>query len=51
MKGDNLQYWRWVKAQRQADLTLELARDEDPNLIKSLKQQVTEAEAKIQELE
>ena len=51
MKGDNKTYWTWIKNQRLADIVLEEARDGDYNLIKSLKQQLEEAEAKIKEIE
>ena len=46
MKGDNKTYWTWIKNQRLADIVLEEARDGDYNLIKSLKQQLAEAEAR-----
>jgi len=51
MKGDNKTYWTWIKNQRLADIVLEEARDGDYNLIKSLKQQLAEAEARIKEIE
>lgn len=51
MSGNNKVYWTWIKNQRLADIALEEARGEDDNLIKSLKQQLEEAEAKIKEIE
>ena len=51
MEGDNKVYWTWIKNQRLADIALEEARDADHNLIKSLKQQLEEAEARIKEIE
>tara|TARA_R110000796_G_scaffold103601_2_gene213015 strand:+ start:1281 stop:1436 length:156 start_codon:yes stop_codon:yes gene_type:complete len=51
MKGDNLTYWRRILAERKKDLVLEQSRDEDDNLIKLLKLQLTEAEDRIKELE
>tara|TARA_B110000467_G_C18233445_1_gene430106 strand:+ start:438 stop:602 length:165 start_codon:yes stop_codon:yes gene_type:complete len=51
MSSDNKVYWTWIKNQRLADIALEEARDADHNLIKSLKQQLAEAEAKIKEIE
>ena len=51
MNGDNKTYWTWIKNQRLADIVLEEARDGDYNLIKSLKQQLAEAEARIKEIE
>ena len=49
MNGDNKIYWTWIKNQRLADIALEEARGKDDNLIKSLKQQLEEAEAKIKD--
>jgi hypothetical protein len=51
MKGDNLTYWRNILAQRIFDLALEESRGEDDALIRSLKQQITEAKNRIKELE
>ncbi len=51
MNGDNKTYWTWIKNQRLADIVLEEARDGDYNLIKSLKQQLAEAKARIKEIE
>ncbi len=51
MKGDNKTYWTWIKNQRLVDIALEEARGQDDNLIKSLKLQLAEAEAKIKEIE
>jgi len=51
MEGDNKTYWTWVKNQRVVDIALEETRGEDDNLIKLLKQQLEEAEAKIKEIE
>jgi len=51
MNGDNKIYWTWIKNQRLADIALEEARDADYNLIRSLKQQLAEAKAKIKEIE
>lgn len=51
MKGDNKTYWNWIKNQRQVDLQLEEQRGEDDNLIKLLKEEIQEAEKKIQEID
>ena len=51
MKGNDKVYWTWIKNQRVVDIALEEARGEDDNLIKLLKQQLKEAEAKIKEIE
>ena len=51
MKGNDKVYWTWIKNQRVVDIALEEARGEDDNLIKLLKQQLEEAEAKIKEIE
>jgi hypothetical protein len=48
---DTLEYWEDQRDQRLEDISLEQARDEDQYLIKTLKQQLNVALAKIQELE
>lgn len=51
MRGDNKTYWNWIKNQRQVDLELEEQRGEDDNLIKLLKEEIEEADKKIQEID
>ena len=51
MKGDNKVHWNWFLKQAKKDLALEEVRDEDDNLIKLLKQNIEEAEARIKEIE
>tara|TARA_R110001592_G_scaffold81560_2_gene242090 strand:+ start:669 stop:821 length:153 start_codon:yes stop_codon:yes gene_type:complete len=48
---ETLEYWEDIRDQRQEDISLEQARDEDQYLIQTLKQQLDVALAKIQELE
>lgn len=45
------EYWEWFLEQAEEDLSLEEARNEDDNLIKLLKQNIEEAEARIKEIE
>lgn len=52
MKGENLTYWKWLLAQRQKDLELELVRDlVDDNLLRVIRQSIFEATQNINELE
>tara|TARA_R100000541_G_scaffold39278_3_gene47121 strand:+ start:137 stop:289 length:153 start_codon:yes stop_codon:yes gene_type:complete len=47
---DTLEYWEDIRDQRQDDIALEELRDEDDYLLKSLKDQLEVALAKIEEL-
>lgn len=47
---EDLEYWQWVLDQRSEDIALEMLRDEDPYLIKLLKESLREAELKIEQL-
>lgn len=50
MEGNDLKYWEWFLEQREEDLALEQARNEDDYLVKCIKLQIEEAKNKITEL-
>tara|TARA_R110000751_G_scaffold306574_1_gene425564 strand:+ start:521 stop:676 length:156 start_codon:yes stop_codon:yes gene_type:complete len=47
---DTLEYWENIRNQRLEDISLEVLRDEDPELIRLLKASLHTALEKIQEL-
>ena len=47
---DDLEHWQWVLAQREEDLSLEIERGEDDELIRILKGNLEEAKTKVEEL-
>jgi hypothetical protein len=47
---DDLEYWQWVVSQREEDLSLEIERGEDDELIRILKSNLEEAKTKVEEL-
>lgn len=47
---EDLEYWQEIKSQREEDLSLEMLRDEDDYLINLLKESLSEAELKIEQL-
>jgi len=46
--ADTLEYWQKIKSDREEDLELELARGEDPELIKLLRWGLEEANKEIE---
>jgi len=47
---EDLEYWQWIVDQRTEDLSLEMERSEDDELIKILKYGLEEAKLKVEEL-
>jgi hypothetical protein len=47
---DDLEYWEWIRDQRTEDLSLEMERGEDDELIRILKGNLEEANIKVEEL-
>lgn len=47
---EDLEHWQWIVSQREEDLSLEIERGEDDELIKILKGNLEEAKTKVEEL-
>jgi len=47
---EDLEHWQWILEQRTVDITLELERREDDELLKILEASAEEAKNKIEEL-